>query len=107
MTPKVLLAALIGMVSSVAAAEDVADNWHQWRGPNATGVAPKGNPPVQWDEETNIKWKVEIPGNGSSTPIVWGNQVFILTAIKTDRVAETFMGIWRRHIGARGNNDDA
>ncbi len=64
------------------------DNWHRWRGPNATGVALRGNPPVQWNAETNIKWKVEIPGRGSSTPIVWGDQIFLLTAIKTDRTGD-------------------
>jgi outer membrane protein assembly factor BamB len=63
---------------------DRLDNWHQWRGPNASGLAPKGDPPLQWDESTNVKWKVEIPGSGSSTPIVWGNRIFLLTAIKTE-----------------------
>ena len=63
-------------------------NWHQWRGPEATGVAPLGNPPVEWSEEKNIKWKVEVPGSGDSSPIVWGDQVFVLTAIKTDRKAD-------------------
>jgi outer membrane protein assembly factor BamB len=64
------------------------DNWHQWRGPLATGMAPKGDPPVKWDEKTNVRWKVAIPGKGSSTPIVWGDRVFVLTAIKIDRTAE-------------------
>jgi outer membrane protein assembly factor BamB len=59
--------------------------WHRWRGPNADGVAPHADPPITWDEATNVRWKVEIPGLGSSTPIVWGDQVFVLTAIKTDR----------------------
>ena len=57
------------------------DNWHQWRGPNANGIAPNGNPPLHWDESTNIKWKVEIPGKGSATPIVWKDRIFVLTAI--------------------------
>ena len=65
------------------------DNWHQWRGPTANGLAPKGNPPLRWDESTNVKWKVEIPGTGSSTPIVWGNRLFTLTAIKTARKPTT------------------
>src|SRR5262245_39978655 len=56
------------------------DNWHQWRGPLATGMAPKGDPPLKWDEKTNVRWKVAIPGKGSSTPIVWGDRVFVLTA---------------------------
>ena len=64
-----------------------ADNWPQWRGPEATGAAPKSDPPTTWDARTNIKWKAALPGRGSSTPIVWNDQVFVLTAIKTDRVA--------------------
>lgn len=64
-------------------------NWHQWRGPEATGVALHGNPPIQWDESTNVKWKVEIPGEGSSTPIIWGNKLFLLTAIKTDKTVDS------------------
>jgi len=60
-------------------------NWHQFRGPYSTGVAPQGNPPTTWDEQKNIQWKVEIPGRGLASPIVWGDRVFILTAIKTDR----------------------
>lgn len=65
-----------------------ANNWHQWRGPHATGFAPHGNPPTEWSETKNIKWKVAIPGRGSASPIVWGDKIFILTAIKTDRTTE-------------------
>jgi outer membrane protein assembly factor BamB len=64
------------------------DNWPHWRGPLANGGAPKGDPPIAWDADTNIKWKAELPGRGSATPIVWGDRVFVVTAIKTDRVAE-------------------
>lgn len=64
-----------------------SENWHHWRGPNANGTAPRADPPVVWDAKTNIKWKAPITGRGSATPIVWGDQVFVVTAIKTDRVA--------------------
>jgi outer membrane protein assembly factor BamB len=78
-------------LSGIARADEfpkgALDNWHQWRGPLATGMAPKGNPPVKWDEKTNVRWKVPIPGKGSSTPVVWGERVFVLTAVKTDRIA--------------------
>ena len=57
-------------------------------GRRRTECAPHGDPPVNWDEKTNIKWKVEIPGRGVSTPIVWGQQMFLSTAIDTGRVAE-------------------
>jgi outer membrane protein assembly factor BamB len=64
------------------------DNWPHWRGPGANGVAPQSDPPLTWDENTNLKWKVEIPGRGVSTPIVWDQQVFVLTAVDTGRVVE-------------------
>jgi outer membrane protein assembly factor BamB len=64
------------------------DNWHHWRGPLATGAAPKANPPLQWDAKRNIKWKAPLPGRGASTPIVWGDLVFVLTAVDTGRKAE-------------------
>ncbi len=60
------------------------ENWHQWRGPFANGVAPTAKPPLHWDAETNIKWKTEIPGSGTSTPIVWGDRIFLTTAIDTE-----------------------
>ena len=62
-------------------------NWHQWRGPDADGVA-HGDPPTEWSESKNVRWKVEIPGEGSSTPIVWGDKIFLLTAIEIERVGE-------------------
>lgn len=63
--------------------ESFADNWHQWRGPNATGVSPTADPPVAWSEDENVKWKVAIEGQGTSTPIIWNDKVFVLTAINT------------------------
>ena len=50
--------------------DDAEKNWPQWRGPYGNGIA-NGNPPVEWSENKNIKWKIEIPGLGHSTPIVW------------------------------------
>jgi len=67
---------------------ETLDNWRQWRGPLASGSAPHGDPPVQWDEKTNVKWKVALPGDGSATPIVWRDQIFVLTAVDTGRVAD-------------------
>ena len=68
--------------TAIAAANPEAEKyWPQWRGPNATGVAINGNPPIEWSEAKNIRWKVEIPGRGSSSPVVWGDRLFILTAV--------------------------
>jgi outer membrane protein assembly factor BamB len=92
MTKVSLLTLCVWSVSACVRAGDVStealDNWHQWRGPLATGMAPKGDPPVRWDEKTNIKWKAAVPGRGASTPIVWGDQVFVLTAVDTGRAAD-------------------
>jgi outer membrane protein assembly factor BamB len=55
--------------------------WAQWRGPFATGVSPSATPPLVWSETKNIRWKVEIPGRGSASPVVWGDRLFLLTAI--------------------------
>ncbi len=77
--------AVLSLAGSVAA-QDVAglDNWRQWRGPNNDGVAPSARPPITWSEHSNIKWKVEIPGEGHSTPIVWRDRIYLLTAIDGD-----------------------
>jgi outer membrane protein assembly factor BamB len=71
-----------------SSSSDPLDNWHQWRGPLATGFAPRGNPPLRWDDHTNIRWKAPIGGRSSATPIIWRDQVFVLTAVDTGRAAD-------------------
>lgn len=58
--------------------------WPHWRGPLHTGEAP-GGAPLRWDDATNVSWKVEIPGRGHSSPIVWGDRLFLTTAVPTGR----------------------
>jgi outer membrane protein assembly factor BamB len=90
-TYQLLLLLLAVQTAGAQAADPVkrhAHNWHQWRGPAANGVADNANPPVTWDRSKNIHWKTAIAGEGSATPIIWENQVFLLTAIETDRVAK-------------------
>ena len=75
--------------SALAADQDVYNrNWPQWRGPTANGVALHGNPPIEWDAEKNIKWKVKVPGKGHATPVIWEDKVFILTAVASGTPAE-------------------
>lgn len=75
--------ALAAQVQAQSFEEAKAQNWHQWRGPAATGVSSTAQPPIEWGEGKNIRWKVAIEGQGNSTPIIWGNKVFLLTAINT------------------------
>lgn len=63
-------------------------NWPHWRGPSMNGTAPLARPPLSWSEDKNIRWKVEIGGEGCSTPIVWGDRVFVLTSVETNTKPE-------------------
>ncbi len=57
------------------------DNWPSWRGPEGTGVAPSAKPPTTWSNTDNVRWQTPLPGRGHSTPIVWGNRIFVTAAI--------------------------
>ena len=61
--------------------ESAATQWPMWRGPDGTGIVESGNPPLEWSETKNIKWKAALPGVGLSTPIVWKDRIILLTAI--------------------------
>jgi outer membrane protein assembly factor BamB len=64
------------------------NNWPQWRGPDANGLLLSGDPPIEFGENKNLEWKIELPGKGNSTPIIWENQLYILTAIPTDKTVK-------------------
>jgi outer membrane protein assembly factor BamB len=61
--------------------------WPQWRGPLMNGVAPHASPPMEWSETKNVRWKVAIPGKGSATPVVWGDRLYVLTAVPGEKRA--------------------
>ncbi|HMO65240.1 MAG TPA: pyrrolo-quinoline quinone, partial [Verrucomicrobiota bacterium] len=61
----------LGIALSGAAVLAAPDQWPAWRGPLGNGVSPTADPPVEWSEEKNVKWKAAIPGRGTSTPVVW------------------------------------
>jgi len=60
-------------------------NWPSWRGPDGDGITTETNLPLKWDASTNVRWKVALPGPGNSTPIVWGDKVFITQAVPKDK----------------------
>lgn len=97
----------------------VVPNWPQFRGRYASGVAEGEKPPLEWNVEagTGVKWKTPIPGLGHSSPIVWGDRVFVTTAVSSnpqtdlrlaspmDSAADMSPHSWRvyaldRHTGA-------
>jgi len=75
----ILLTALLS--STALAAPNSDQGWSQWRGPLGTGAAPAANPPLKWSDSENIRWKVEVPGAGNGSPVVWEDRVYVMTAI--------------------------
>lgn len=72
------------LVSVTVAGNTNSQHWAEWRGPFYNGMA-RGDAPTSWSDTTNIKWKTEIPGRGHSTPIIWGDKIFLTTAIPTGK----------------------
>ncbi|HEX6976347.1 MAG TPA: PQQ-binding-like beta-propeller repeat protein [Vicinamibacterales bacterium] len=71
----------------VSAAPDTPDaNWPQWRGPAGLGLSAGTRYAEEWTPEKNIAWKTEVPGRGLSSPVVWGDRVFLTTSIEGELV---------------------
>lgn len=85
----VLLAVTFAVTCPPAVSAQAA--WPMFRGPNATGLGADPAPPIAWDVSANeqLRWKTAIPGTGHSSPVVWGNRVFVTTAVSDDP-ADTF-----------------
>ena len=65
---------VLSLLLSVVA---VAENWPNWRGPSSDGVVLGSGYPTQWGEEENIAWRIKLPGWGTSTPAIWGQQIYV------------------------------
>lgn len=110
MTCRFLLVGCLLLAASYSSAADVepqprADqNWPQWRGPDNNGISKAKNLPTEWSADKNVAWKFVLPGKGSSTPIVWGERIF-LTCQEDDKVLLLCVGTdgkqkWKRDLGA-------
>src|SRR5687768_4281467 len=86
---------LLVFMLSTALAQKPEQNWPQFRGPGATGVVEGSSQPVKWDAsaQTNVRWKTAIPGLAHSSPVVWGNKVFVTTAVSSGK-DETRFGLY-------------
>jgi len=74
--------ALVAATWCVMVQAQSSAHWPQWRGPFFNGMA-RGDAPSVWSDTSNVKWKTEIPGRGFSTPAIWGDRIFVTTAIPT------------------------
>ena len=82
-----------------------AENWPGWRGPRGDGTSSEQNLPKNWSATENVAWKIPLPGSGHASPIVWGERVFILSAVpeSTERLLicldrNTGKTLWKRTV---------
>ena len=73
-------ALLVTIILATATAAVRAENWPQWRGPSLNGVSTEKHLPVEWSTEENVTWKLELPEWSGSTPIIWGDRIFLNVA---------------------------
>ena len=93
-TPLILLASAILSSSTAVMAEGIR-NWPQFRGADATGVVHGAtNLPTHWSASENIAWKTDLPGRGWSSPVVWGNRVFLTTVISEGETESAKKGLY-------------
>ena len=85
---------LVGALWAMTALADTSGNWPQFRGPGARGIAEGNALPVQWSATENVAWKTDIPGRGWSSPIVWGNRVFLTTVISQGEMEVPKKGLY-------------
>src|SRR3954469_6550855 len=93
---KKMTAALLLVASfAIHAWADSSENWPQYRGPQASGVNSKSELPVTWniEKKENVAWKTPIAGLAHSSPIVWGDRVFVTTALRPGK-ADLKVGLY-------------
>ena len=77
---------VVAVASLLAAEPRVTSQWPQFRGPSGQGVSAEKGFPDDWSPSRNVAWKTPIPGRGHSSPVVWGDRIFLTTAIEGDVV---------------------
>jgi outer membrane protein assembly factor BamB len=100
------------LVTLLALSDGNAGTWPQWRGPSNNGVSPEKGLPVKWSEKEGVAWKLDLPGEGYSTPVIHGGKIF-LTCLEDDKVVLLCVSTdgkeeWRRELGkaARAGRGD-
>ncbi|HET9528223.1 MAG TPA: hypothetical protein VFO99_18745, partial [Pyrinomonadaceae bacterium] len=83
---RLTISLLLVSILSLSSTTTHAQNWPSFRGPNASGIAENAKPPITWDVEksNNVLWKTDIPGLSHASPIVWDNQIYVITAVSGD-----------------------
>jgi outer membrane protein assembly factor BamB len=77
---------LVALVILCFASLARAENWPQWRGVKGDGISSEKGLPIQWTRTENIAWKLDLPGRGGATPVVWGERIFVTSVDEEDLV---------------------
>jgi len=91
---RLLLSILLLATSCAVAAVDDNANWSQFRGPGARGISSNPQLPERWSATENVAWKRDIPGRSWSSPIVWGDRVFVVTAVSSGQTEPAKKGLY-------------
>ena len=107
---RVWISALVALaaVLTIATTSEAGENWPAWRGPHRDGVSAERNLPLRWDTEENITWKLALPEWSGSTPIIWGDKIFLNVADGRDIQLwcvdrNTGVPIWKKRLSG-GNH---
>ena len=68
------------LMVSILTANGFADNWQQWRGTHSDGISQETDVPIQWSQTENVKWRLPLPGEAASTPVIWEDKIFLTSA---------------------------
>jgi outer membrane protein assembly factor BamB len=101
-----MVVAFVALV--VDASQCRAANWPSWRGPDNNGISKETHLPITWSDTQNIAWKIPLPGQAGSTPIIWGNRIFLTSADGKDYVllclSTDGKQLWKRVLGSGGRS---
>ena len=102
---KTMVAAILGVCWAAGAGGASGEEWPGWRGPRGNGTSLETSVPIRWSETENVAWKVPVPGMGHSSPVVWGERVFLTTCERRARARvllcydrRTGKELWRRTV---------
>src|ERR1041385_5602551 len=116
MRTRILLSFIITslVITAIALPAALADNWPQWRGPLLNGVSNEKNLPVKWTTEENVTWKLPMPAWSGSTPIIWGDLIFLNVSLNLKESDELYLWcadrkqgtvLWKKLL-SKGNHQE-
>ena len=88
-------AALAVVMLAIATNLAVGENWPAWRGPTSNGRSTEKDLPLKWSAKENVRWKIDLPGPGNSSPIVWGDRIFLTQSLDKNGKSRAVMCLQR------------